>query len=105
MRHAMILAAGRGSRLRPWTDTTPKPLIEVCGRPLIDWRLSALAQAGIGDVVINVAWLADQIRSYVADGARWGLRVRYSDEGEAALETGGGIANALPLLPAIRPAA
>lgn len=103
MRHAMILAAGRGSRLRPWTDTTPKPLIEVCGRPLIDWRLSALAQAGIGDVVINVAWLADQIRSYVADGARWGLRVRYSDEGEAALETGGGIANALPLLPADEP--
>ena len=99
----MILAAGRGSRLRPWTDTTPKPLVRVQGRPLIDWRLAALALAGVRDVVINIAWLGDQIRDFVGDGGRWGLRVRFSDEGDAALETGGGIARALPLLPPDEP--
>jgi len=99
----MILAAGRGSRLRPLTDTTPKPLVEVRGQPLIDWRLDAIARAGLEDVVVNLAWLGDRIRDHVGDGRRWGLRVRYSDEGEAALETGGGIANALPLLPPDEP--
>jgi len=95
---AMILAAGRGERLRPLTDTTPKPLIEVGGRTLLDHHLAALADAGFGEVVINLAWLGDRIRAAVGDGSRYGLHVRYSDEGEHALETAGGIVNALPLL-------
>lgn len=95
---AMILAAGRGQRMRPLTDTTPKPLLSVSGRPLIDWHLGALARAGAEDVVINTAWLADRIRAYVGDGAAWGLRVAYSHEGESGLETGGGIRRALPRL-------
>lgn len=93
-----ILAAGRGSRLRPLTDTTPKPLVRVQGHALIDWRLEAMAAAGIDDVVINLAWLGDAIRAHVGDGERYGLRVRYSDEGSAALETGGGFARALSVL-------
>lgn len=95
---AMVLAAGRGSRLRPLTDELPKPLVAVGGRPLIDWRLDALAAAGVRDVVINVAYRGQQIIDHVGDGSRWGLQVRISDEGEQALETGGGIAHALPLL-------
>lgn len=94
----MVLAAGRGSRLRPLTDTLPKPLVAVGGRPLIDWRLDALAAAGVQDVVINVAYRGQQIIDHVGDGRRWGLRIRISDEGAQALETGGGIARALPLL-------
>ena len=94
----MVLAAGRGNRLRPLTDSIPKPLVEVAGIPLIDSRLRALAAAGVCDVVINVAYRGAQIIQHVGDGAKWGLNVRYSDEGEQALETGGGIARALPLL-------
>lgn len=95
---AMILAAGRGERMRPLTDHTPKPLLAVAGRPLIGWHLQRLAQAGVADVVINLAWLGERIAEYVGDGSHWGLRVHYSREGRKGLETGGGIARALPLL-------
>lgn len=95
---AMILAAGRGERLRPLTDTTPKPLIRAGNRTLLDWHLTALADAGFAEVVINTAWLGQRIREAVGDGSGHGLRVIYSDEGERALETAGGIIRALPLL-------
>jgi MurNAc alpha-1-phosphate uridylyltransferase len=95
---AIILAAGRGERLRPLTDHTPKPLIEVRGKPLIVWHIEALAAAGVRDIVINTAWLAAQFPAALGDGSRWGLRLHYSHEGDEALETGGGIAKALPLL-------
>ena len=98
---ALILAAGRGERMRPLTDTCPKPLLPVWGRPMIEWHLLALAKAGVRDVVINTAWLEDHFPAALGDGARWGLRIRYSHEGRdhgAALETAGGIAKALPLL-------
>lgn len=94
----MLLAAGRGERLRPLTDTLPKPLVPVRGKPLIDWHLESLARAGIEEVVINLWWLADQIRAHVGDGSVWGLSVRYSQEGPRPLDTGGGIFRALPLL-------
>lgn len=94
---AMILAAGRGERMRPLTDTCPKPLLQVGGRPLIGWHLQRLAAAGFRDVVINHAWLGDRIEAALGDGGAWGLRIRYSPETEA-LETAGGIAKALPLL-------
>jgi N-acetyl-alpha-D-muramate 1-phosphate uridylyltransferase len=95
----MILAAGRGERMRPLTDTTPKPLLTVHGRPLIEHHVVALAIAGFTELVINLAWLGSQIRDYLGDGARYGVRIIYSDEGQHALETAGGIFNALPLLP------
>lgn len=95
---AMILAAGRGERLRPLTDTVPKPLIEVAGQPLIFHHLDRLAGSGFREVVINVAHLGDMVRDRVGDGARWGLNIHYSQEPAGALETGGGIARALPLL-------
>ena len=97
----MILAAGRGERMRPLTDHTPKPLLEVRGKPLIEWHLEALARGGVNEVVINTAWLEERIAEVLGDGARWGLRIRYSMEGRdhgGALETAGGIAKALPLL-------
>jgi MurNAc alpha-1-phosphate uridylyltransferase len=93
----MILAAGRGERMRPLTDTTPKPLLDVAGTPLIGWHLKRLAAAGVHDVVINHAWLGEQIEAALGDGAQYGVRIRYSAEG-TALETAGGIAKALPLL-------
>jgi MurNAc alpha-1-phosphate uridylyltransferase len=93
----MILAAGRGERMRPLTDATPKPLLEVGGRPLITWLIEALARAGFRDLVINVSHLGARIESALADGRRWNVQIRYSHE-EEALETAGGIANALPLL-------
>ncbi len=93
----MLLAAGRGERMRPLTDACPKPLLRVGGRTLIEWHLLALARAGIVDVVVNHAHLGTQIEQALGDGARWNLRIRYSPEGEA-LETAGGIARALPLL-------
>jgi N-acetyl-alpha-D-muramate 1-phosphate uridylyltransferase len=96
--HAMILAAGRGERMRPLTDTVPKPLLEVRGKPLIFYHLEKLSRLGLSDVVINLAWLGDLIRDRIKDGAQWSLRVRYSDEGGEALETGGGIFKALPWL-------
>jgi MurNAc alpha-1-phosphate uridylyltransferase len=95
---AMILAAGRGERMRPLTDDRPKPLLEVGGRSLLEWHLVALARAGIVDIVINLAWRGERIREALGDGAHHGVRIRYSDEGDAALETGGGIFRALPFL-------
>lgn len=94
---AMILAAGRGERMRPLTDTTPKPLLQVGGKPLIVWHLERLAAAGFKEVIINHAHLGQQIEDVLGDGSRWGLTIRYSPE-QAALETAGGIVNALPLL-------
>ena len=94
---AMILAAGRGERLRPLTEATPKPLLDVAGKPLIGWHLARLAAAGFRDVVINVSHLAEQIVAALGDGARYGVRIAYSREREP-LETAGGIANARALL-------
>ena len=95
---ALIFAAGLGERMRPLTDTTPKPLLEVAGKRLIEWHLEKLAACGIEDVVINTSWLATQFPQVLGDGARWGLRIRYSHEGATPLETGGGMLHALPLL-------
>ena len=94
----MLLAAGRGERLRPITDTVPKPLVEVAGKPLIVRHLEALARAGIRDVVVNLSWLGGKIRATLGDGSRYGVRISYSEEGPVPLETGGGIHRALPLL-------
>lgn len=94
---AMILAAGRGERMRPLTDNCPKPLLRAGGRALIEWQLIALRRAGFVDVVINHAHLGAMIEGALGDGRRWGLRIHYSPETEA-LETAGGIARALPLL-------
>jgi MurNAc alpha-1-phosphate uridylyltransferase len=97
-RIAMILAAGRGERLRPLTDATPKPLLAVRGRPLIERHVIALSRAGIERIVINLAWLGAQISDYLGDGARYGVAIVYSDERPQALETAGGIFRALPHL-------
>ncbi|MDI1300146.1 N-acetylmuramate alpha-1-phosphate uridylyltransferase MurU [Methylotenera sp.] len=94
---AMILAAGRGERMRPLTDHTPKPLLKVGGKPLIVWHLERLAKAGFKEVVINHAHLGEQIEQALGDGSEWDLHIQYSPE-KTALETAGGIANALPLL-------
>jgi MurNAc alpha-1-phosphate uridylyltransferase len=94
----MILAAGRGSRLRPLTDTTPKPLLEVGGEPLIAHHLRKLAAAGIREVVVNTGWLGTQLPAALGDGGAWGVSIAWSHEGWPALDTGGGIRNALPLL-------
>ncbi|GAB4117893.1 MAG: nucleotidyltransferase family protein [Sideroxydans sp.] len=94
---AMILAAGRGERMRPLTDHTPKPLLQAGGKPLIVWHIERLVRAGITDLVINHAHLGAQIERALGDGSRFGATIRYSDEG-TALETAGGIAFALPLL-------
>jgi len=94
---AMILAAGRGERMRPLTDHTPKPLLQVGGKSLIFWHLERLAAAGFKDVVINHAHLGAQIENALGDGSQWGVRIQYSPE-KIALETAGGIANAMPLL-------
>ena len=95
---AFILAAGRGDRLRPLTDTTPKPLLMAGAYSLIEHHLHNLQKAGISDVVINVAWLGEQIKEKLGDGSQYDLTIRFSDEGDAALETAGGIIKALPLL-------
>jgi len=94
---AMILAAGRGERMRPLTDTLPKPLLRVGGEPLIVWHIRRLIAAGISDIVINHAWLGDRIEAALGDGADFDARLRYSPEAQA-LETAGGIAQALPQL-------
>ena len=96
---AMILAAGRGERLRPFTDTVPKPLLAVGGKPLIVWQVERLVAAGFDEIVINQAWLGAVLESALGDGARWGARIAWSREG-TALETAGGIVTALPLLEA-----
>ena len=98
---ALILAAGRGERMRPLSDRTPKPLLEVGGKALIEWHLEALARAGVREVVVNTAWLEEQFPAALGDGSRHGLRITYSFEGRdhgGALETAGGIAKALPSL-------
>ncbi|MFM0564489.1 N-acetylmuramate alpha-1-phosphate uridylyltransferase MurU [Paraburkholderia sediminicola] len=97
LKKAMIFAAGRGERMRPLTDTCPKPLLEVGGKPLIEWQIERLARAGFQTIVINHAWLGEQIEAALGDGSRWGVQLRYSAEHEA-LETAGGIVQALPLL-------
>ena len=95
----MILAAGRGERMRPLTDHTPKPLLQVAGKSLIVWHIERLAAAGIRELVVNHAHLGHLIEQALGDGDRWGVRIRYSAEGEGkALETGGGIYKALPML-------
>lgn len=94
---AMILAAGRGTRMAPLTDTCPKPLIPLCGKPLIIHHLEKLAAAGITDIVINHAWLGEQLEQTLGNGSSWGIKIQYSPENEA-LETGGGVYQALPLL-------
>lgn len=94
---AMILAAGRGERLRPLTDHTPKPLIQLDAYCLLEHHLQKLKQAGFTDIIINTAWLAEKIHNKIGDGRKYQLNIQYSDEG-TALETGGGIKNALPLL-------
>nr|WP_298728791.1 nucleotidyltransferase family protein [uncultured Steroidobacter sp.] len=95
---AMILAAGRGERMRPLTDRTPKPLLTVAGKPMIQYHIEALAAAGMREIVINLAWLGSQIRAALGDGSQFGVHIHYSDEGDAALETGGGVFKALSLL-------
>lgn len=95
---AMILAAGRGERMRPLTDEIPKPLLMVAGKPLIQWHVEALQAAGFTELVINHAWLGEQIEAYLGNGSQFAVEIEYSPEGEHALETGGGILHALPLL-------
>jgi len=95
----MILAAGHGTRMRPLTNHTPKPLLKVGGKPLIVWHIEKLAQAGFEDIVINIAWLGDQIPAALGNGKKYGVNLHYSDEQkDGALETAGGIVKALPLL-------
>jgi N-acetyl-alpha-D-muramate 1-phosphate uridylyltransferase len=95
---AMLLAAGRGERMRPLTDRLPKPLLEVAGKPLIEWHLERLAQADIREVVINLSWLGELIADALGDGSRYGLAIKYSREPWPPLETGGGLVQALPML-------
>jgi len=95
---AMILAAGRGERMRPLTDAMPKPLLPVADKPLIRHHIERLARAGVRELVITLAWKGAMRREALGNGERFGVRIAYSDEGERALETGGGIFNALPLL-------
>jgi len=96
---AMILAAGRGERMRPLTDKTPKPLLKVKGKPLIVWHIEKLASLGFSEIVINIDHLANQITNTLGDGSKWGVNLIYSDEQESgALESAGGIIKALPLL-------
>src|SRR5690606_22621899 len=94
---AMILAAGRGERMRPLTDQLPKPLLLAGGKPLIVWQLERRARAGIREIVVNHAWLGERLVAALGDGSAWGVRIAWSAEAEA-LETAGGIAQALPLL-------
>lgn len=95
---ALIFAAGRGSRMRELTEHLPKPLLEVRGKPLICWQIEALARAGIRQLVINLSWLGERIRAALGDGSALGAQIVYSEEGSKALETGGGMLAALPLL-------
>jgi len=95
---ALLFAAGLGERMRPLTDTTPKPLLSVGGKRLIEWHLGKLAAIGVDEVVVNTSWLADQFPQALGDGSRWGLRIHYAYEGTAPLETGGGMCNALQWL-------
>src|SRR5699024_10311730 len=98
MRTAMILAAGRGERMRPLTDTTPKPLLRAGGKPLVEYHIEALAEADYRRIVINVSWLGQQIIDCLGDGSRCGVELLFSREEPEPLETAGGIRRALPLL-------
>lgn len=95
---AMILAAGRGERMRPLTDHLPKPLLPVGGKALLDYHVEAIAAAGIRSIIVNLAWQGQKIRDALGSGERFGVSITYSDEGQKALETGGGIFKALPFL-------
>jgi len=95
---ALILAAGRGERMRPLTSDMPKPLLRAAGKPLIDYHIEALAGAGITELVVNLSWQGAKLRDYLGDGARYGVSLQFSEEGPEPLETGGGIHHALPLL-------
>ena len=95
---AMVLAAGRGDRMRPLTDEVPKPLLPVAGEPLVGHQLRSLAAAGVREIVMNCAWLAKELRAALGDGRAWGVSIEYSSEPWPPLDTGGGIVNALPLL-------
>lgn len=95
---AMILAAGRGERMRPLTDTTPKPLLSVAGKPIIQYTIEQLVEAGFKEIVINISYLGQQIKDTLGTGAQFGASIKYSDEGDTALETAGGISNAMHLL-------
>ncbi|HJR74196.1 MAG TPA: nucleotidyltransferase family protein [Luteimonas sp.] len=95
---ALIFAAGLGERMRPLTDTTPKPLLEAGGKPLIVWHLEKLAKLGVREVAINTSWLAEQFPQTLGDGERWGLSIHYSYEGTTPLETGGGMLQAISML-------
>jgi len=95
----MILAAGRGKRMRPLTDTLPKPLLHVKGKALVEWHIERLAQNGFEEIIINIAHLGYKIPEYLGNGSKWGVKIIYSDEQKSgALESAGGIKNALPLL-------
>jgi len=95
---ALILAAGRGERMRPLTEDLPKPLLRAGGQPLIDYHIQALARGGIREIVVNLSWHGEKLRSYLGDGARYGVTFAFSEEGPEPLETGGGIHHALHLL-------
>ncbi|MGH8505970.1 MAG: N-acetylmuramate alpha-1-phosphate uridylyltransferase MurU [Stenotrophobium sp.] len=95
---AMILAAGRGTRMRELTEHTPKPLLPVRGKPLIEYHLEQLARSGVREFVINTGWQGEKIEAALGNGKRWNARIQYSHEGWPALETGGGVFKALPLL-------
>lgn len=95
---ALIFAAGKGERMRPLSEHTPKPLLPVAGKPLVAWHLEKLAAMGIRDVVLNISWLAACFEPSLGDGSRWGLRLHYSHEGPEPLETGGGMLQARSLL-------
>lgn len=95
---AMILAAGRGQRMMPLTQNMPKPMLAVAGKPLIEHHIVNLKAAGITEIVINLAWQGDKIKDYFANGSKWGVNIRYSQEVAGGLETAGGIIAALPLL-------
>src|SRR5690606_22624433 len=96
LRKAIVFSAGRGERMRPLTDATPKPLLRIGGRMLIEHHLEKLAAIGVREVVVNVSHFAAQFPAALGDGSRWNLRIHYSDEGPEPLETGGGIVHALP---------
>ncbi len=95
---ALVFAAGLGERMRPLTNTTPKPLLSVGGKRLIEWHLEKLAAIGVDEIVVNTSWLADQFPQALGDGCRWGMRIHYAYEGSTPLETGGGMRNALQWL-------
>lgn len=97
---AMILAAGRGNRMRPLTDKTPKPLLLAGGKPLLTWHIEKLREAGVTEIVINSAWLGEQLQAYFGDGAALGVSIQWSPEPSGGLETAGGIIQALPMLTA-----